>query len=125
MSGGGLYFYGPNVSHMVHNIQYNWGLALLEGRFSLSATKRKPSARSKTDVLLVIFWSLFVAVLIVIVATYHGSQQGPFGRLLKSLVFGGLWLTIPLYIFIAKHIVKTEHYKIQLRRRYTSSSKTR
>ena len=46
------------------------------------------------------FWALFVAVLLLVVATYIGSQKGIFGRLSKNGVFGGIWLTIPLYIYL-------------------------
>lgn len=46
------------------------------------------------------FWALFVAVLLLVVATYVGSKKGLFGRLSKNGVFGGVWITIPLYIYL-------------------------
>lgn len=46
------------------------------------------------------FWALFVVVLILVIATYIGSQKGLLGRLTKNGVFGGIWLTIPLYIYL-------------------------
>ena len=46
------------------------------------------------------FWVLFLAVLIVVVAIYVGAQGGLFGRLFKNGVFGGIWLTIPLYAYL-------------------------
>ncbi len=49
------------------------------------------------------FWSLFVAVLILVIATYLGSQKGLLGRLTKNGVFGGIWLTIPLYIYLMQN----------------------
>ena len=50
-----------------------------------------------------LFWALFVAVLILVVATYLGSQKGLFGRLAKNGVYGGIWLTIPLYIYLVQN----------------------
>lgn len=49
------------------------------------------------------FWALFVAVLLLVIATYVGSQKGLFGRLSKNGVFGGIWLTIPLYIYLLQN----------------------
>jgi hypothetical protein len=52
------------------------------------------------SVFLNLFWALFVAVLLLVVAIYLGSQKGLIGRLSKNGVFGGIWLTIPLYIYL-------------------------
>jgi hypothetical protein len=46
------------------------------------------------------FWAIFVAVLLLVAAMYLGSQKGLIGRLSKNGVFGGIWLTIPLYIYL-------------------------
>ncbi len=46
------------------------------------------------------FWVLFVAALLLVIATYLGSQGGLFGRLSKNGMFGGFWLTIPLYVYL-------------------------
>ena len=47
-----------------------------------------------------LFWVLFVAVLLMVFATYLASQKGLFGKLVKNGVFGGIWLSIPLYIYL-------------------------
>jgi len=49
------------------------------------------------------FWALFVAVLLLVVATYIGSKKSLFSRFSKNGVFGGIWLTIPLYIHLLPH----------------------
>lgn len=46
------------------------------------------------------FWVLFVAALLLVVATYMGAQGGLFAKLSKNGMFGGLWLTIPLYVYL-------------------------
>lgn len=52
------------------------------------------------------FWALFVTVFLLVVATYLGSQKGPFGRLAKNGVFGGVWLTIPLYVYLLQNTIQ-------------------
>ena len=47
-----------------------------------------------------LFWVLFLAVLLLVIATYLASQKGMYGRLIKNGVFGGIWLSIPLYIYL-------------------------
>lgn len=49
------------------------------------------------------FWVLFVAIFILVVATYLGSQNGAFGRLSKNGIFGGVWLTIPIYVYLLQN----------------------
>jgi len=46
------------------------------------------------------FWVLFVAALTLVFATYIGSQGGLFGRLSKNGIYGGVWLSIPLYVYL-------------------------
>ena len=46
------------------------------------------------------FFSLFIAALLLAIATYIDAQKGLFGRLSKKGVLGGIWLTIPLYIYL-------------------------
>jgi len=46
------------------------------------------------------FWAIFVAVLVLVVAVYFGSQHGNKGHLIKHGVFGSLWITLPLYIWL-------------------------
>ena len=45
-------------------------------------------------------WFLPVAALLMVVAAYLGAQGGLFGRLSKTGMLGGFWLTLPLYIYL-------------------------
>ena len=47
-----------------------------------------------------LFFTLFIAVLIVVVALYIGdASKLQKGKIIKNGVFGGLWLSIPIYIY--------------------------
>lgn len=46
------------------------------------------------------FWVLFLAALVIVFALFVGAQGGVFGRLSKNGIFGGIWLTIPLYFYL-------------------------
>lgn len=47
-----------------------------------------------------LLWVLFVAVILAVSAIYFSSQKGLFGHLAKQGVFGGIWLTAPLYVLL-------------------------
>ena len=48
------------------------------------------------------FWVLFLALLILVVATYIGSNKKiAQGSFIKNGVFGGFWLLVPLYVFLS------------------------
>jgi len=46
------------------------------------------------------FWFLFVAVLVLIVATYLGLQDSLLGRLSRTGMYGAVLLSIPLYVYL-------------------------
>ena len=48
------------------------------------------------------FWVLFVAFLVLLIATYIGGNE-KFGHCkpMKNGVFGGFWLLVPLYVFLS------------------------
>jgi len=46
------------------------------------------------------FLALFVAVLILLVATYLGSKSGLLGKLSRNGMYGAVWLSIPLYVYL-------------------------
>ncbi len=49
-----------------------------------------------------LFWSLFIAVLILVIALYiESARKESNGKLIKNGVFGGLWLTVPIYAYLA------------------------
>jgi len=50
-----------------------------------------------------LFWSIFVVVILVVIANYIGSQHGNKGVLIKSGVFGGVWLIIPWYLHLVSY----------------------
>jgi len=48
------------------------------------------------------FWSLFIAVLIVVLALYiESARVESNGKLIKNGMFGGLWISIPIYVYLA------------------------
>lgn|GEM_PF-3615132 len=51
-----------------------------------------------------LFFSLFVVVLILVISLYIETiRKESNGRLIKNGVFGGFWLSIPMYVYLASH----------------------
>jgi len=50
-----------------------------------------------------LFWSILACVLMLVTASYVGSQHGSVGRLIKAGVFGGFWLVIPWYLHLLSY----------------------
>ena len=49
-----------------------------------------------------LFWVLFIAFFVLVVATYIGSNEKFAHRKpLKNGAFGGFWLLVPLYVFLS------------------------
>ena len=50
-----------------------------------------------------LFWSVFVGVILMVIATYLGSQHGNKGALIKNGILGGVWLIIPWYLHLVSN----------------------
>lgn len=51
-----------------------------------------------------LFSSLFVAVLLLVITLYIETvRKESNGRLIKNGVFGGFWLSIPVYVYLANY----------------------
>ncbi|MBA6265590.1 hypothetical protein [Colwellia sp. Bg11-12] len=50
-----------------------------------------------------LFWSAFVCTLLIVIASYVGSQYGNKGALIKSGILGGIWLIIPWYLYLVSN----------------------
>jgi hypothetical protein len=49
------------------------------------------------------FWSILACILMLVIASYLGSQHAGVGRLIKDGVFGGFWLVIPWYLHLLSY----------------------
>ena len=53
-------------------------------------------------VIISLFWSLFIIPLVLSCGLYlESSRKDKEGKFLKNGVFGGLWLVIPIYAYLA------------------------